>query len=132
MEKEDNQPDEKQRKKKEEKMLNLEIGGRLKEFRKNGKYTQEQFAEVLEVNVEHYRKLENGKYALSLKKLETLSKKYNLSLDYLITGTKDSREFNVEAYLANCDRDQRNDFIERVLIYMKNLMLNSETMKKSL
>ena len=37
MEKEDNQPDEKQRKKKEEKMLNLEIGGRLKEFRKNGK-----------------------------------------------------------------------------------------------
>ena len=125
MEKEQNQPDEKQRKKKEAKLLNFEIGGRLKEFRENGKYTQEQFAEVLEVNVEHYRRLENGKYALSLKKLETLSKTYNLNLDYLITGTKDSWEFNVEAYLANCDRDQRNDFIERVLLYMKNLMLNS-------
>ena len=125
MEKEQNQPDEKKRKKKEEKLLYFEIGRRLKEFRENGKYTQEQFAEVLEVNVEHYRRLENGKYALSLKKLETLSKTYNLNLDYLITGTKDSREFNVEAYLANCDRDQRNDFIERVLIYMKNLMLNS-------
>lgn len=110
---------------KEEKLLYFEIGRRLKEFRENGKYTQEQFAEVLEVNVEHYRRLENGKYALSLKKLETLSKTYNLNLDYLITGTKDSREFNVEAYLANCDRDQRNDFIERVLLYMKNLMLNS-------
>ena len=125
MEKEQNQPDEKKRKKKEEKLLYFEIGRRLKEFRENGKYTREQFAEVLEVNVEHYRRLENGKYALGLKKLETLSKTYNLNLDYLITGTKDSREFNVEAYLANCDRDQRNDFIERVLLYMKNLMLNS-------
>ena len=76
------------------------------------------------MNVEHYRRLENGNYALGLKKLETLSKTYNLNLDYLITGTKDSREFNVEAYLANCDRDQRNDFIESVLLYMKNMMLN--------
>lgn len=102
MEKEQNQPDEKKRKKKEEKLLYFEIGRRLKEFRENGKYTQEQFAEVLEVNVEHYRRLENGKYALGLKKLETLSKTYNLCqytfLNYLHfakTAFRSSRCFRV-------------------------------------
>lgn len=119
------QGDEQKQRKEEEKRLNLEIGCRLKEVRTNTKYTQEQFAEAMQVSVEQYRKIENGRYGLNPKKMEILNKKYRIDLNYLITGMRDGSPFYVEFYLANCDLTQRNEFIERVLLYMKNLMLNS-------
>ena len=52
----------------ENKEINMQIGKRLRttkqclitRFRENGGYTQEVFAETLDVNVEHYRKMVSG------------------------------------------------------------------------
>lgn len=50
--------------KKERKSLNVLIGRRLQIARENGGYTQEEFAETLDISVEHYRKVRWGKYGL--------------------------------------------------------------------
>ena len=48
----------------EKKELNIQIGKRLQIARENSGYTQEEFAETLDVGVEHYRKVEFGIYGL--------------------------------------------------------------------
>lgn len=48
----------------EKKDINIQIGKRLRTARQNSGYTQEAFAEALDVGVEHYRKLESGIYGL--------------------------------------------------------------------
>lgn len=44
----------------ERKVINIQIGKRLKEVRENSENTQGKFGEVLNVGVEHYRKIESG------------------------------------------------------------------------
>lgn len=50
----------------EKKEINIQIGKRLQTARENSGYTQEVFAETLDVGVEHYRKIESGVYGLQL------------------------------------------------------------------
>lgn len=109
----------------EQKDLNIRIGKRLQEVRENNGYTQERFAEILDVGVEHYRKLESGRHGLHPKKMLILYQEFKIDPTYLITGER-NLQFNVEVFLSNCDRDQRDKFIERILEYMKNLMINSK------
>ena len=96
----------------EQKLINVQIGKRLQTVRENMGYTQEAFAEVLSVDAGHYQKLERGLYGL----------RYRIDPTYLITGEK-NQTFDVELFLANCDREERNRFIERMLAYMGQLML---------
>lgn len=52
----------------EKKEINIQIGKRLQTARENSGYTQEVFAETLDVGVEHYRKIESGVYGLQPEK----------------------------------------------------------------
>lgn len=109
--------------KKQKKELNILIGQRLKTVRENSGYTQETFAETLDVGVEHYRKIESGAYGLQLEKMLILYEQYRIDSTYLITGEK-NRTFDVELFLVNCSREERNKFIDRMLAYMKQLMIS--------
>ncbi len=100
----------------EKKEINIQIGKRLQNARENSGYTQETFAEALDVSVEHYRKLESGAYGLQPEKMLVLYEKYRIDPTYLITGEKR------EAFLANCSREERDSFIGQALSYMKKLM----------
>ena len=53
----------------EKKEINIQIGKRLQTARENSGYTQEVFAETLDVGVEHYRKIESGVYGLQPEKM---------------------------------------------------------------
>ena len=48
----------------EKKELNIQIGKRLQTVRENSGYTQEAFAEALDIGVENYLKIELGMYGL--------------------------------------------------------------------
>ena len=52
----------------------------------------------------------------------TLYEIYKVDPTYLITGEK-RQEMNIELYLTNCERVERDRLIERMLSYMKQLML---------
>lgn len=72
----------------EKKEINIQIGKRLQNAREYSGYTQETFAEALDVSVEHYRKLESGAYGLQPEKMLVLYEKYRIDPTYLITGEK--------------------------------------------
>ena len=107
----------------ERKELNIQIGKRLQTARENNGYTQEVFAEALDVGVEHYRKIELGMYGLQRENMLILYEKYKIDPTYLLTGEK-NHTFDVELFLANCSREERDNFIDRMLAYMRKLMIN--------
>ena len=109
----------------EKKNINIQIGKRLRTARQNSGYTQEAFAEALDVGVEHYRKLESGIYGLQPEKMLLLYEKYKIDPTYLITGDK-NHAFDIELFLANCSREERDRFIDRILTYMRKLMINPQ------
>ena len=109
----------------EKKELNIQIGKRLQIARENSGYTQEAFAEALDVGVEHYRKIELGMYGLQRENMLILYEKYKIDPTYLLTGEK-NHTFDVELFLANCSREERDEFIERMLAYMRKLMINPQ------
>lgn len=111
--------------KRRKKELNILIGQRLKSARENSGYTQETFAETLNVGVEHYSKLENGMYGLQPEKMLILYEKYKIDPTYLITG-EHNRAFDIELFLANCSREERNHLLDRMLTYMKQLMTSQQ------
>ena len=86
--------------------------------RKSG-YTQEVFAETLDVGVEHYRKIESGVYGLQPEKMLVLYEKYRIEPTYLVTGDT-NHKVDIELFLANCSREERDAFIDRMLAYMRS------------
>lgn len=56
---------------------------RIKTVRKDLGYTQEQFAEILELSLSDCKKLESGEVHLTLDKIYLLKQKLGLSADYI-------------------------------------------------
>lgn len=79
-------------------------------------------ADVLDVTVEHYRKLEAGITGISVDKVLTLYHKYGIDPTYLITGESSMKDFNLDYYVANSTKEQRNEFFDRVLAYLSKLI----------
>ena len=108
----------------EKKELNVLVGYRLQIARENGGYTQEEFAETLDVTVEHYRKVELGVDGLQRENMLLLYQKYKIDPTFLITGERSSSS-DFELSLINCTREERNQFIDRMLAYMRKLLISS-------
>lgn len=104
------------------KITNIHIGKRLREARKNLNIDKAEIAEVLGVTVEHYRKLEAGATGLSVDKVLILYQTYGIDPTYLITGESNVMDFNLEYYVANSSKDQRDLFFDRVLAYLSKLI----------
>lgn len=97
--------------------LYKKIGIRLKKIRHRFNYTQEQFAEILEVSVAYYGKVERGIYGLSLAKLVLLYEKLDIDITYLLTGNaKIENEF--EKMFVDIPFDKQ----EKTLSLMKDLI----------
>lgn len=103
------------------KEINVQIGKRLREARNNLGCRQADFAASLQVTEEHYRKFELGSTGISADKLLMLYKKYGIDPTYLISGEVQN-EFDVDSYVANCSKDQKDRFLERVLAYIEKLV----------
>ena len=82
----------------EKKEINIQIGKRLQTARENSGYTQEVFAETLDVGVEHYRKIESGVYGLQPEKMLILYEKYRIEPTYLVTGDT-NHKVDIELFL---------------------------------
>lgn len=105
-----------------QKNANIQIGKRLREARENLGRTQAEIAVSFGVSEEHYRKYESGATGLSAGKLLVLYQKYGIDPTYLITGDSTRNDFNVDYYLANCSREQRNVFTDEVIAYISRML----------
>ena len=106
------------------KKANIQVGKRLRESRISLGRTQAEIAVALGVSEEHYRKYESGATGLSADKLLILYHKYGIDPTYLITGSCLKNEFDVDYFMANCNKEQKNQFVDRVFAYMLQMIKN--------
>lgn len=66
-----------------------ESGKRIKELRKKKGYTQESFADKINISPRTYSGIESGAHGTSIDTLVEISKSLNVSLDYIILGKKE-------------------------------------------
>lgn len=103
------------------KELNVQIGKRLREVRDNLGYTQSQFAEILGVGEEHYRKIELGSTALTIDKVWILHDRFKIDSTYLIVGEK-KKNADIDYLLANCTRQERDMILHRMFEYTEKVI----------
>lgn len=63
---------------------NVIIGKKLKEYRENRGYTQEEVAKEIEVNAKHYGRIERGENSCTISNLITLCNLFGISTEDLI------------------------------------------------
>ncbi len=102
--------------------INVSIGKRLKEIRKNMQKRPGEIAALLGITEDHYRKLESGTSGLSGEKLMLLYTEYGIDPTYLITGNSNTGDFDVDRYIINSNHEERNRLVERVLAYVCRVM----------
>lgn len=76
----------------EKTIVKRETGRRLRKLREALGYTQERMAEVLDVSVTLYKKMESGSYNISVKTLRKLKGFTSISIDYLMFGEQKAYE----------------------------------------
>lgn len=94
---------------------------RLRRIREDMGYSQEQFAEILEIGVSYYRKIELYERQISLPVLKKIYNKLGVSADYILYGKHKLFE-NVWKEVLNCnEKDKWNVFIRlyHYFIYIK-------------
>ncbi len=104
------------------KETNMQIGKRLREARQRLGRTQAEIAALFGVSEEHYRKYESGATGISADKLLLLYHQYGIDPTYLITGISQKDELDVDYYIANCNKEQKDAFVDRVLAYMARMI----------
>jgi len=70
--------------------LYYDVGQRLRKWRRHNECTQEKMAELLEMSLTFYSKIERGKSGLSIEKLVLLHEKLEVDITYLLTGDASS------------------------------------------
>ena len=104
------------------KNANIQIGKRLRDARNNLGRTQAEIAASFGVSEEHYRKYEAGSTGLSADKMLILYNEYGMDPTYLITGFCLKNDFDVEYYIANCSKMQKDAFVDRMLAYISRMV----------
>ena len=74
-------------------LLYVDIGKRLRIFRIQSNYTQEQMAEIVGMSTAYYGKVERGVHGLSLAKLVIVNEKLDIDINYLLTGVEKKQFF---------------------------------------
>ena len=86
----------------------VECGMRIRSLREKLNYTQNQFAEQLNVSIDHLQFVERGSRACSIDLIAQISVRYGESLDYLILGKKsDGAKAKIAEAMAILEQAQR-------------------------
>lgn len=67
---------------------------RLKELRKENKYTKKETAKYLKCDVKTYSDYEKGICEIPLQSINLLADLYNVSMDYILELTDNSKPYN--------------------------------------
>lgn len=68
------------------KKIHKNIGRRIREIRKEKNLTQSEFAKMFDITQDRLSKYETGVIGIPVEILLKISKKFNISLDWLLTG----------------------------------------------
>lgn len=98
----------------------LDAAARIRQIREKAGLTQEQFAEVLEISVSAYKKIESAENQISLNGLRQLGRKMQVSADYVLFGTNESPDVAWEK-IQNCSESGKMYLMIKLLVYFTNI-----------
>ncbi len=110
------------------KEINIDIGRRLQEIRERRGLTQEQFAELLDVGVQHISKIERGVTGMSLSSLKRACEIFEISADYLLFGTGGMQENALVARMRKLPSEQAG-LVEDGMLYILEALEQTNTGK---
>lgn len=93
----------------------IEMGKRLKEQRKYNHLTQEKIAEMLNISVKHYSEVERGITGLSVENIIKVSNILNVSIDYLLKGTKINNNDVINNLFNNLSNESYTDLLNIII-----------------
>lgn len=102
--------------KKEDVTQKQEIAARLREIRKNSGLTQEKFAEILELSLSAYKKVESAENQISIDSLRKIEEQLKVSSDYVLFGKREDVDEIWKAIL-NCSECDKMVTLFRLLNY---------------
>jgi len=102
---------------------NILLGKGLQEIRENLGYKREVFAELFGLSLDQYKRLERGESRITVDKVALLYRTYHIDPTYLIVGESPDK-VDIDYFLANSSKAQRNEFITRVMEYLTRLALS--------
>ena len=97
-----------------------EIAARIREIRKCAGLTQEEFAELLDISISAYKKVESGDNQASIDCLRNIKKKLNVSADYILFGKHEDAEA-VWTQVLNCSSPDKALILARLFNYFVNV-----------
>lgn len=98
--------------------LYVAMGERLRDERKKRGMTQESMAELLEMSLTYYGRIERGLSGLSLEKLVLLNQKLDIDPTYLLTGEKRTA-VNFDIVIEQCPKTKQHDLNQLVQYALK-------------
>lgn len=109
--------------KEERRLLNEEIGDRIRQSREDARLTQERLAEIVGVSVQYVSDLERGVSGASVFTLSKICRCLNASCDYILMG----REANSDLlHMIEFDRLLRlSPDKQRALVNIMNIFLDA-------
>ncbi len=107
-------------KKKEYSVAKKQAASRLRLVRENAGLTQEQFAEILDITVSAYKKVESGENQISTAVLRKLYDVMNVSTDYILYGDTKNPD-GVWTTVLNCSEVDKMYLLIRLLSYFTKI-----------
>lgn len=106
--------------KKQKREINCIVGQRLRQIRHEMDLTQEAIAEVLNITLAFYGRIERGENGLTLEKVIRLQEELQIDPTYLLTGEK-REEIKLDIVMKQCPEEKRFD-MEQLVKYAINLV----------
>ncbi len=94
----------------------VSIANRLRKIRMSAGLTQEQFAELLDVSLSAYKKIESSENQISINGLRKIVTELNVSADYVLFGKYENFE-DTWKMVMNCSEDDKLFLLFRLINY---------------
>ena len=110
----------------EKKLLNVEVGRRIREIREYQHFTREQLSEKANISIQFLSDIENGYKSMTVLTIINLAKALNISTDYLLLGKSSSDEPNendkiIHNLLDSLPEEKKQSIEELIRLFIKSI-----------
>ena len=95
--------------------LNIEVGARITELRKQRGYTREKLSELADVSVQFLADIEKGRKSMTVATLKRVAAALLVPTDYIVNGTTGNSDNDGIVSIINTLSDQNKKRAEKIL-----------------
>lgn len=111
---------------------NADIGNRIRELRKERRYTQERLAEYADISVDFLSLVETGRSSMSAQNLGKIAAALSVTTDYLIFGTTPYKENpKINAMLSALPTEIQKQVEKMITVFVDTLRISTKKLSEN-